>query len=82
MPRKYHPCVFCKGEVKEETVTVDYRWGEDLLVVLKDVPAGVCQTCGEQYFKAAIVKAMEKAAKSKKKAMETIEIPIRKLQVA
>ena len=82
MPRKYHPCHFCKGEIKEEKVTVDYRWGADLLAVLKDVPAGVCQVCGEQYFKANIVKAMEKTARSRKKALETIEIPVRKLQVA
>lgn len=82
MPRKYHPCYFCKGDVKEEKVTVDYRWGADLLVVLKDVPAGVCQICGERYFKSDIVKAMEKTALSRRMALEIIEVPVRKLQVA
>jgi len=82
MSRRYHSCFFCKGEVMEETVTVDYRWGDDLLVVLKGVPAGVCQVCGEQYFKAEIIEAMEKASQAKEKALEIIEIPVRKLQVA
>lgn len=82
MSRRYHPCFFCKGDVKEEMVTVDYRWGEALLVVLKDVPAGVCQVCGEQYFKAEIVKAMEKSAQSRENALEIIKIPVRKLKVA
>jgi len=27
--------------VVEKKVTVDYRWGEELLVVLKGVPAGI-----------------------------------------
>lgn len=82
MARRYHPCLFCKGTVKEEKVTVDYRWGEDFIVVLKDVPAGVCEVCGEQYFKAEVVKAMEKAAQIRTKARKTIQIPVRKLQVA
>lgn len=82
MKRTYHPCYFCKGEVKEEKVTVDYRWGEELLAVIKGVPAGVCQICGEQYFKAEIVDEMEKSAQSREKAQETIEVPVKKLKVA
>jgi hypothetical protein len=27
---------------------VDYRWGDDLLAFIEDVPAGVCEVCGEQ----------------------------------
>jgi len=80
--RKYHQCFFCKGEVKEELVTVDYRWGEELLVIIKDVPAGVCQVCGEKYFKAEIIEAMEKSAQSQEKPLKTINIPVKKLQVA
>lgn len=82
MARRYHPCLFCKGNVKETKVTVDYRWGEEFLVVLKDVPAGVCEGCGEQYFKAEVVKAMEKSAQTRSKARKTIQIPVRKLLVA
>ncbi|MBI1821770.1 MAG: YgiT-type zinc finger protein [Nitrospirae bacterium] len=50
MARKYHPCLFCKGPVKEEKVTVDYRWGKDFIVVLKDVPAGVCEVIPPPLF--------------------------------
>ena len=82
MARKYHSCFFCKGVVKEEKVTIDYRWGEEFLVVLKDVPAGVCEVCGEQYFKSNVVKAMEKAAQNRSKPNKIIQIPVRKLQVA
>jgi YgiT-type zinc finger domain-containing protein len=68
--------------VSEKKVTVDYRWGKDLVTVIKNVPAGVCAVCGEQYFKAQIVKAMEAVARSKKKPKEMLKIPVRELKVA
>lgn len=68
-------CYFCKGRVVQEKVIVDFRWGRKLKV-LKDVPAGVCQQCGEKYFQAAIYKTMEKLAASRAKpaARVTVEV--------
>ena len=82
MKRRYNRCHFCDGSVSERQVVVDYRWGDTLLAVIKDVPVGVCDTCGEQYFKASVVKALEKTANSRAKARETIEVPVRHLKVA
>jgi len=80
--RVYHRCHFCGGEVVEQRVTVDYRWGEALLVVIRHVPAGVCQVCGEQYLKAEVVKEMEKVAHAQEEAEEVLHIPVRELKVA
>jgi YgiT-type zinc finger domain-containing protein len=80
MSRDYQKCFFCGGKVVEEKITVDYRWGEEFLSVFKNVPAGVCQVCGEQYFKAEIVKEMERVVQSKEEAKEIIQIPVRELQ--
>ena len=82
MRRVYHKCHFCGGEVSERKVTVDYRWGDDLITVIEGVPAGVCEVCGEQYFKAAVVKAMEKTAQSKQKPKAVLHVPVRELKVA
>ena len=82
MRRVYHACHFCGGAVSEKKITVDYRWGETMVTVIKNVPAGVCQVCGEQYFKAPIVKAMERVARSKKKPKQVLRVPVRKLRVA
>jgi YgiT-type zinc finger domain-containing protein len=82
MARVYHRCHFCGRKVAERQITVDYRWGDKLLTVIKNVPAGVCEVCGEQYFKSDVVKAMEKAARSKKRPRETLKIPVRDLKVA
>jgi len=55
MTRVYHKCHFCGGEVVEKKITIDYRWGEELIALIENVPTGVCQICGEQYLKAEIV---------------------------
>lgn len=82
MKRMYHKCHFCGGKVSEQKVTIDYRWGTDLVTVIKNVPAGVCEICGEQYLKADIVKAMEETARSKQKPREILQVPVRELKVA
>lgn len=82
MARAYHKCHFCGGKVSEREITVDYRWGEKLVTVIKNVPAGVCEVCGEEYFKSEIVKAMERVARSKKKPTEMLKVPVRELKVA
>lgn len=80
--RTYHQCHFCGGQVSEQKITVDYRWGEELITVIKNVPAGVCEVCGEKYFKAAVIKAMEKTAQSRSKPKAVLQIPVRELKVA
>ncbi|MFH1076880.1 MAG: YgiT-type zinc finger protein [Pseudomonadota bacterium] len=82
MPRVYHRCYFCRGEVTEKKIRVDYRWGDDLVALIDKVPAGVCTVCGEQYFKAEIIKEMEKLAHSEEKPKKIIEVPLKELAVA
>lgn len=55
-------CYFCHSDqLEERRVRVDFRWGEQL-VVIDEVPSTVCLQCGEQYFDAAVSEAMEKLA--------------------
>ncbi len=82
MERVYHKCHFCGGKVSEQKITVDYRWGDKLVTVIENVPAGVCEVYREQYFKASIVNAMERAVRSKKRPKETLRVPVRELRVA
>ena len=68
-------CYFCKAKVIEQQVTIDYRWG-DTLVVIKDVPAGVCQQCGERYLESSVYKELERLAKNRShlKGKMTVDI--------
>ena len=54
----YADCSFCGGEVTEKKIEYDYR-RESHLVVISNVPAGVCGQCGEKYFAPEILKKMD-----------------------
>jgi YgiT-type zinc finger domain-containing protein len=75
MAHEYAPCSLCGGEVVAKLVQYEHRWGSKLFV-FEDMPAGVCQQCGEAYFTAETVKAMEKAVLSELKPKRVIEVPI------
>ena len=81
MTRIYHKCHFCGGEVLEKRITIDYRWGDKLMAIIENVPAGVCQVCGEQYFKAEVVKEMERIATSEETPKRMLQVPLRELTV-
>ena len=68
-------CYFCKAKVVQQEITIDYRWGDNL-VVIKDVPAGVCQQCGEKYIASGVYKELERLAKNKShlKGKMTVDI--------
>ena len=68
-------CYFCKGKVVEAKTEVDFRWGKKLKV-LKDVPARVCQQCGEKYFHSAIYKAMEKLVMRRVKPSSRLSVDV------
>ena len=50
---------FRKGILENKKVTVDFSWG-DKLFVIEEVPAKVCNECGEKYYSAENSKEMEK----------------------
>lgn len=68
-------CYFCKGTTIEQETTVDYRWG-DKLIVIKNVPAEVCSQCGEKYFDAEVSRQMEAMALGKEKPHHTITVSV------
>ncbi len=74
-------CYFCRGEVTEQQITIDYRWG-DTLVVIRDVPAGVCQQCGEKYLASGVYKELERLAKGKSHLMGKMTVDILAFQAS
>jgi len=49
----YGDCHVCGGRVREKRIKQEF-WIKGKLVVVEDVPAGVCVTCGEKVVRAAI----------------------------
>jgi len=72
---KYGDCSFCGGEVKGDRVELDYRY-KGKLYIFKDVPAGVCQQCGEKYLTAKVAKEIERRIQTKEKWDKTIPVPV------
>lgn len=68
-------CSFCGGELEERLVQHEYRW-EGRLFVFEDVPACVCRQCGEKYYEARVVKAMESAVLGQLKPKRILQVPV------
>lgn len=71
-------CHFCEGKLKKQNVDIIRYWGKEL-VALHDVPALVCQQCGERYFDVKVSIRIDKRIKDalrSKASVEKIAIPI------
>ena len=55
---EYADCTYCGGAVAEQIIDYDYRRAKHLMVI-SNVPAGVCGQCGEKYFQPAVLKRMD-----------------------
>ena len=65
---QYDDCTFCGGRVTERRVQKPCFWGEKLIAVVDNVPAGVCEQCGERYYRAAVLKRIEVGLKTRNTA--------------
>ena len=73
-------CVICKhGETKNGTTTVTLERGNST-IVFKDVPAQICDNCGEKYVDGETTKELLKKANELIK--NGTEVDIRKFQIA
>ncbi len=72
---EYGNCSFCGGEVKGDKVELDYRY-QGKLFIFQNVPAGVCQQCGEKYLLAKVAKEIERRIQTKEKWDKTISVPV------
>ncbi|MEW6621034.1 MAG: type II toxin-antitoxin system MqsA family antitoxin [bacterium] len=75
MVKEYDNCSFCGGKVIPQKVKVDYWWKGELTII-ENVPAGVCQQCGEEYYEGKIVEDMERLVESKK-IIKTIPVKVK-----
>lgn len=53
-------CPLCKGSMENGTANLPYRLSDKQLVVMVDVPALICEQCGDEYIEIAVVRKLEK----------------------
>ncbi|MEM2915725.1 MAG: YgiT-type zinc finger protein [Candidatus Bathyarchaeia archaeon] len=73
-------CNFCGNKsFREKQVQYIYRH-DDRFLVVNNVPCEECEFCGEQYFKAGVLKRIEKDFKeiyfSGRKPKRKVEVPV------
>lgn len=75
-PQSKMKCVICKnGETQARKVSVTLSRPAGVTVVFKDVPAQVCENCGEQYVSSEVTAHL--LAQASEAARAGVEVEIR-----
>ena len=73
-------CMICKhGETKQGTTTVTLEKGSST-IIFKEVPAQICDNCGEKYIDESTTK--ELLNKAREIVKNGVEVDIRKYEIA
>ncbi|MEW6003518.1 MAG: YgiT-type zinc finger protein [Nitrospirota bacterium] len=83
----YGDCEICGTQMQERLIKQDF-WIRGELIVVEDVPAGVCPRCGEKVVKADVgqlimklIKNSERIAKSPRILVPTVKFDIEEAKV-
>jgi YgiT-type zinc finger domain-containing protein len=68
-------CYFCKGRVVKKKIEHLHRWGSQV-ILLQDVPAEVCEQCGEVYFSPKVLDLMDEITLKHTEPKATLIVPI------
>jgi YgiT-type zinc finger domain-containing protein len=75
MNHQYGDCTYCGGEVTERRISKPCFWGDALIALVADVPTGVCDQCGERYYRAEVLRDVERILKAGADA-QVVEVPL------
>ena len=75
MSYAYADCFFCGANVKESKLPRDV-WRNGRLLVIEDVPTGVCCQCGEKYVRPEVAKAIDHLLETTQSAPRTIKVDV------
>lgn len=68
-------CVFCGGLLKRETVTFHYD-NDEMYMLVEQVPAEVCQQCGERLYTPEVIDALLRIARQKTEPIKILSVPV------
>ena len=74
-------CEFCAGEMQQRRALVRFRFRGQTIYV-ENVPAWVCDKCGEQYFDAPVYKRLEEIAQQRERIQRAISFPLAEFDMA
>jgi len=65
----------CEGHLKAKRGREYFRHGE-AFVIIEDVPAWVCNKCGERYHHARVYKSMRQIAAGSHRLTKHVHVPV------
>ena len=70
-------CIVCKNEMKRKKTTIELRLKDDLILI-DDIPADVCDYCGEKVLSPEVVDSVREIYENrdKKKMKKVISVPV------
>jgi len=69
-------CAYCDGTVKPRAVEREAFKHKNGFVILEDIVVGVCDRCGNRYYAADILHAVQDIATGKRAPVRTDNIPV------
>jgi YgiT-type zinc finger domain-containing protein len=58
-----YPCEYCEGAVQPRTVEREAFKHKDGFIILEDVTIGVCDSCGNRYYSADVLRTVHELAR-------------------
>ena len=68
-------CVFCRGTLQQEIVTLTYE-DEEKFILVEHVSAEVCSQCGEKPYAPDVTEALLRFAKHPMKPIKMKQVPV------
>ena len=68
-------CEFCNSETRPRKVRKQH-WFQDRLYIMEDVDAEVCDECGERYFHATTLDAIDKLIAGDHAVKEVLSVEV------
>ncbi len=70
------PCEYCDGTVRQQVLDREPIAHHRGIVILENVPIGVCDRCGAHYYAASVLRRAEEVLKSDGASRRTLQVPI------
>lgn len=68
-------CEYCGGAIVEKKIDIT-RKVKKQLVLIEDVPTGVCKECGVRYYSANVLKIIAENTRKRSKPKRHISVPV------
>lgn len=65
----------CGGKTTKKLVTAENWWGNEFMLI-ENVPAWVCDNCGEQYFEPKVCEELDRLRQAPPASKKMIKIPV------